>query len=451
MLQAEEHSRATAQEDVCGTDGLPTVAVALNVVLDTAVAWAALPADRAWLSNRLLEWLEKRGRGHTVQHDTREALAVSGLRRLAASDSELFWWSCVEGLPDTVVARRLGRSPAQVSQDILRVTAEFRKHSSPAHSLRTQDSTCRTYAGLLDAAVRQRGHDMPMDLRQHVNQCSGCAEDFDFLAADNTRLPTVIAETVIRWNGSAYVADRRRELTDATAVPEEKLSKPRRTPRYRTGAFFGWGLPLWGAAGAVVGLLLVASSLELIEDNTFPRYEPPPRLMVEPEPGTSSGLPSPDVSDRSRPGAESSEGTGDVRAGKKASHPPSSTPEHSPTQRAAADYPQVKNQPSPPDCTAAFDVTNSWEGGVDANLHLSPQWAVQDWTVTFRVPEGAQVSSTWHGVHTREGNRVIVTAADYNRTSAAGATLTIGLVLRGDLADGSWLSDVRVDGRVCAL
>ncbi|MFD7860007.1 cellulose binding domain-containing protein [Streptomyces microflavus] len=451
VRQAQERSRVTAQQGVCETDGLPAVAVALNAVLDTAVAWAAVPANRAWLSGRLLEWLEQDGRGHAARQTTEEALAVSGLRGLAASDSELFWWSCVEGLPDAVVARRLERSRGQVAQDVLRVTAEFRERSALARSYQARNPTCRSYAALLDAAVRQRPAGMPVYLQKHVNQCPDCTEDFEFLSADSTLLPTVVAEAVLHWEGPAYVAERRRELADTTADSAKQPPKPRLSLRHRLGAFFDRGLPLLWAAGAVAGMLLVAGSLDLVKDNAFPGYVPQPPMLDKLGSDTGPVLPSPEASARSRPEADSSKGPGDVRHGRKASQPSSPAAESSGAPGAAADHSQVRKEPSPSPrvCTAAFDVTNSWDGGVDANLTLSPRWALQDWTVTFRVPDEATIY-TWNGVYTREGNRVTVTPADYNRTSATGVPLTIGLVLRGDPRHGSWLSDVRVDGRVCA-
>ncbi|NEE34174.1 hypothetical protein G3M53_53150 [Streptomyces sp. SID7982] len=451
VLQAEERSRTAAQDGVCAAEGLPTVVVALNSVLDTAVAWATVPTDRAWLSAPLLAWLERAGGADTAQPDTEEPLAVSGLRGLAASDGELFWWSCVEGMPDAWLARRLGRSAAQVREDVLRVTAEFRKRSSLAHSFRTQDSVCQSYAGLLDATARQCVLSLPMDLQGHLQQCPTCTEDFACLSADGTELPAAVAEAVLRWNGSAYVASRRKEPGDAVVSPAQQAPS-RRSSRRRSRPHLGRCLPLLWVAGAVCGMALVASSLQLAKDSAFPRYVPPPRTMPEPDSDRPSGPPpTPEASAPSRPGADASRPPGYDRVAKKdaQSKPPSA--DRSPAQPADDGPSQGSDEPPrPPACTAVFDVTNSWDGGVEGRLILTPQWALNGWRVTFQLPDGTGIY-TWDGIHTKEGSSVTVKPENYNRTFAAGAALSIGLVLNGDADNGTWLSDVRLDDRSCPL
>ncbi|MFZ4276797.1 cellulose binding domain-containing protein [Streptomyces arboris] len=454
VLQAEEHSRTAAQQGVCAAEGLPTAVVALNSVLDTAVTWATLPADRAWLSDQLLEWLEGAAGADTVQEGTEEPLAVSGLRGLAAFDAELFWWSCVEGLPDVWLARRLGRSVAQVRDDVLRVTAEFRKRSSLAHSFRTQDSVCQSYAGLLDATARQCVASLPVDLQRHLQECPTCTEDFECLSADGTELPAAVAEAVLRWNGSAYVASRRKEPSDAGVYTVKQPARSRRSPRRRSSTHLGKCLPLLWVAGAVCGMALVASSLQLVKDSTFPRYVPPPRTMPEPQPDRSpEPPPTPKASAPSHAGTDSSRKPDYDRVAKKDSRSKPPSAERSPDRQAAGGPAPVSNEPPPqsPACTAVFDVTTSWDGGVEGQLVLTPQWALQDWSVTFLLPEGETETYTYNGTHTKKGSHVTVKAANYNRTSAAGAALSIGLVLRGDADNGTWVSDVRVDDRPCAL
>ncbi|MFD6657338.1 cellulose binding domain-containing protein [Streptomyces parvus] len=453
VLQAEEHSRTAAQQGVCAAEGLPTVAVALNSVLDTAVTWATVPADRAWLSDQLLEWLERAGGADTLQQDVEEPLAVSGLRALAGADGELFWWSCVEGLPDAWLARRLGRSAAQVRKDVLRVTAEFRKRSSLAHSFRTQEAVCQSYAGLLDATARQCVVSLPVDLQGHLQECPTCTEDFVCLSADGTELPTAVAEAVLRWNGSAYVASRRKEPEDAIVCSAKKPSISRRSSRRRSRLPLGRCLPLLWVAGAVCGMALVASSLQVVKDSAFPRYVPPPRTTPEPHSDRSPGPPpTPEASAPSRPGTDSSRKPGYDRVAKKDSQSKPPSAERSPAVQDGAGPSQASDgPPQTPACTAVFDVTNSWDGGVEGRLILSPQWALQDWNMTFRLPEGTEIY-TWDGTHTKEGSRVTVKPENYNRTSAAGAALSIGLVLHGDADNnGTWLSDVRLDGRPCPL
>ncbi|MFF8018695.1 cellulose binding domain-containing protein [Streptomyces sp. NPDC007929] len=433
-------------------EGLPTVPVALNAVLDAARELAASPGGAGLLSPALVRWLEENTPGGPARTAARRSLALRALRRLEPPDAELFWWSCVERLPDQVVARRLRRPQDEVSGDVARVKAEFRERSWQLHRTHVQDPVCRSYAGLLDATARQSAAATPEDLLEHLRQCAVCTEAFDCLSVTNSLLSTLIAEAALGWNGSGYVARRRRHLSEfpGGAVRRPPGSTPagrRRRPHDKRRAAKTAGI-------AMSVLLLGCALLTLIDGDQGdqpPLFPDRPGLGItsgpsDPEPGPGPGAgkvrPSPSVTGSAQaPGRDSP-----APSASEASPSPSPPADEQPLRERASQSPE-------PTCTAVLDVRNSWKEGVEGNLRITSQEALDGgWTVTFRVPEGTR-TEVWNGEATKEGTLVTVTASAHNQSVPAGATLTIGVVVafdNGGYPPAAWLSQVHVDGRTCS-
>ena len=84
-------------------------------------------------------------------------------------------------------------------------------------------------------------------------------------------------------------------------------------------------------------------------------------------------------------------------------------------------------------CQATFAVTNTWSGGFQAEVTVKNPGtaAMNGWTVSWLTPSGQQVASVWNGTLTVSGDLAAVRNADWNRTVAAGASTTFGLVAQG--------------------
>jgi chitin-binding protein len=84
-------------------------------------------------------------------------------------------------------------------------------------------------------------------------------------------------------------------------------------------------------------------------------------------------------------------------------------------------------------CTATFKTISSWSGGFQAEVTVSNPGttAMNGWTVSWIVPSGQTINSLWNGTLTMNGDLATVRNADYNRTVAAGASTTFGLVANG--------------------
>ncbi|MFJ7062897.1 cellulose binding domain-containing protein [Streptomyces microflavus] len=453
-LQSQERLPAPPWGGPSLADGLPTVPAALNVVLDTAMELSASPQGRSRLSPELLNWLPESGAHSHSWQSPSGALASRSLRAMDPSDSELLWWSCVEGLSDGVVAGQLGLSQADAASEVVRVTADFREQSWLIHRLELQSPVCRSYAGLLDATARQSAQAAPRDLLEHLGRCSVCVEAFGCLSEANVLLPAVIADAVLFWGGSAYISRRHEQ------VSRRSVSVSQRPPRSHKSLARGSGIRLGGrpalkAVAAGVGLVLLGGALSLLGDDPASQDDSPGLSTAQ-----SGSLPGPDRDESERDGrvgASQRPSEPSASASTKRGSPPSDT-SREPSGDASAHRSPQKEEPrksaSPPACSAVFQVRNQWNEGVEASLGITSRTALSEgWKVTFRMPDKAGVN-VWNGEATQAGNLVTVTASSYNMTVPDGK-LTVGMVLAFDYADayvpGTWLSDVQVNGSSCPL
>ncbi|MFE8978752.1 cellulose binding domain-containing protein [Streptomyces cyaneofuscatus] len=459
--QAAEQPAAPSWGEPSGADELPTVPAALNAVLGKILELALSPAGCSQLSSELLDQVKESGAYPPSWQSPTRALALHSLCAMDPADSELLWWSCVEGLPDPVVAGRLGLSQADVSSDLVRVRADFREQSWLIHRLQLEDPTCLSYAGLLDATARQSVRSTPPDLLEHMGGCSVCAGAFECLSVTNVHLPDVIADAALFWNGPAYVARRReqssRRSATATQPPPGSRRHVRRGRRIPLGRH-----PALKAAAAGVGLVLLGGALILSEDDAPPPQDDQLALStVQPGAVESGSVPGgteaaswqPGKAERSAPVSE------EVSASPSPSPRSSGAPSAEPSDEASAVPPPAEKggkpePPPPPPCSAALDVRDRWNEGIEADLGITPRTAPgEDWRVTFRVPDGVRVE-VWNGNVTKEGSIVTVTAASYNAKVPDGGTLSIGVVVafdRDPYTPAAWISDVRLNGGSCPL
>jgi protein kinase-like protein/cellulose binding protein with CBM2 domain len=92
------------------------------------------------------------------------------------------------------------------------------------------------------------------------------------------------------------------------------------------------------------------------------------------------------------------------------------------TDTSAADLPE-------PGCSARFRVTDSWQGGYNAEVIVRNDGARQlsGWSVRWTMPDGHQIGSVWNGVLSGNRGAVTVTNADWNVTVPAGGSTSFGM------------------------
>ncbi|WP_182899293.1 glycoside hydrolase family 9 protein [Microbispora sp. H10830] len=139
-----------------------------------------------------------------------------------------------------------------------------------------------------------------------------------------------------------------------------------------------------------------------------------------------SPSPSPSVSPSASPSASPSP-----------SPSPSVSPSASPSPSPS---PSVSPSPSPSPspvtgkaCTATYKVTNSWQGGFQADVTVrnSGTSAVSGWTVAWSFPDGQTVSQLWSGTVSQSGSNVTVKNLSWNGSLSAGATTSFGFTGTG--------------------
>jgi serine/threonine protein kinase len=87
----------------------------------------------------------------------------------------------------------------------------------------------------------------------------------------------------------------------------------------------------------------------------------------------------------------------------------------------------------PADCTARFEITNSWPGGYQARVtvHNAAASALTTWTVTWPRPDGHAISNLWNGTLTVDDDSVTVTNLSHNGKLPVGGSTTFGFTANG--------------------
>ena len=80
-------------------------------------------------------------------------------------------------------------------------------------------------------------------------------------------------------------------------------------------------------------------------------------------------------------------------------------------------------------CTAAFQISNQWQGGFQANMTITntETSATTGWTVTWQIPSGQQITSSWNAVTSQSGQSETATSEPYNGAIAPTASTSFGL------------------------
>jgi hypothetical protein len=76
--------------------------------------------------------------------------------------------------------------------------------------------------------------------------------------------------------------------------------------------------------------------------------------------------------------------------------------------------------------------------------------ALDGWTLAFTTGGDQQVSSAWHATAVQTGTTVTLTGASWNRTIAAGASVTAGLIGRWSSGNAPPTSAM-LNGSACTL
>ncbi|MEV8437463.1 protein kinase [Actinosynnema sp. NPDC051121] len=97
--------------------------------------------------------------------------------------------------------------------------------------------------------------------------------------------------------------------------------------------------------------------------------------------------------------------------------------------------PTTTTTPAPrsADCTARFEITNSWPGGYQAHVTVrnASGQPFTTWTVTWPRPDGHSISNLWNGSLTAGDSSMTVTNLSHNGKLPAGGSTTFGFTANG--------------------
>ncbi|WP_354640746.1 cellulose binding domain-containing protein [Kitasatospora camelliae] len=82
---------------------------------------------------------------------------------------------------------------------------------------------------------------------------------------------------------------------------------------------------------------------------------------------------------------------------------------------------------------AVYSRTSTWDSGYTGQYVVNNPGskALEDWTLSFDLPEGAKISSLWNASFTASGRHVTVKPESWNKRIEAGRTVDVGFVVQG--------------------
>ncbi|MBT3152160.1 cellulose binding domain-containing protein [Streptomyces sp. CHD11] len=442
--------RAAETDAVRGTGRrstrLPRIPLLLAAVRTTATAWEESGQGHK-LDPDLRLWLHSDQAARYTGPPLGRPVAVRGLRDLQQTDAELLWLAEAEALPLPLTARRLGLDPGTAAGELAQVRDRFRERCHRNHIDSPMDAECRSYARLLDAVTRSPAADTPGDLSRHLATCHPCAEAAACLRLHGGGLPGALAGGVIGWGGLAYLERRRRAAEvrlgagrpdRADADPGDPVGGSGRSRVARHGLL---------AAAALVSLLALAVSLMPFGDGAAesavrPDTDRPPVADPGPSLPPAPTVPPGDATSTTpRPTAAHTPEREDPDPG------PEPEPQGASSGTAAPRTTAARSGPAP--CQADYDLVNQWPDGFQADVTVTAQHPLDSWNVGFTFGEGQRVTQMWDASAGQDGPRVTATAADYNKTVAAGGKIAFGFIASWS-GTNSPPTGITLNGRACA-
>lgn len=430
---------------------LPMIPLLLTAVRNTAAAWEEDGRGHR-LDPDLRLWLNSERAARYLGPPLQRPIALRGLRDMQEADAELLWLAEVEAMPLPAVARRLGLDPATADRELDQVRGLFRDRCHRNHLDTPMDAPCRSYARLLDAVTRSPFADTPADLSRHIATCVQCSEAAACLRLHGGALPAALAGGVIGWGGLAYL-ERRRRASEVRRGGRPPAVDPE-TGEPRNGASRARTVRNSLLAGAVA-LSFVALAVSMApfggsdsgsDDTAAADSEHRPGADPAAPAPSASALPAGSASGAVTPSASGTAGTGHGRnAGTGTGPEPQGT-----SSSTAHGADETGSRSAPGSCVVEYRLDNQWPDGFQATVTVTTGRPLTDWTVGWTFRDGQRVGQMWDAKVAQDGSRVTADAADYNKSVAAGGTLSFGFLASWD-GGNTAPRDFTLNGADCAV
>ncbi|MEU6237803.1 cellulose binding domain-containing protein [Kitasatospora sp. NPDC047058] len=82
---------------------------------------------------------------------------------------------------------------------------------------------------------------------------------------------------------------------------------------------------------------------------------------------------------------------------------------------------------------AVYSRTSTWDSGYTGQYLVSnpDSRAIENWTLSFDLPDGAKIDSLWNATFTAEGRHITVKAESWNKRLEPGKSVVVGFVAQG--------------------
>jgi FlaG/FlaF family flagellin (archaellin) len=90
-------------------------------------------------------------------------------------------------------------------------------------------------------------------------------------------------------------------------------------------------------------------------------------------------------------------------------------------------------------CEVKYAVVDQWTDGFQASVTVTSAKALDSWRIGWVFDDGQRVTQMWDGSVSQDGSVVTATAADYNKSVAAGGSFAVGFL--GTWHDGNTSPD----------
>lgn len=75
-----------------------------------------------------------------------------------------------------------------------------------------------------------------------------------------------------------------------------------------------------------------------------------------------------------------------------------------------------------------YHIVDEWTDGFQATVTVTSAVALDSWQIAWTFDDGQRVTQMWDGTVSQNGSHVTATAADYNKSVAAGGSFAVGFL-----------------------
>lgn len=294
----------------------------LAAVLDAAREWST-DDRRSSLHPDLRgdETRAKRGAAYDTDRGGRgrRGLLLYAFRNLPDRTQALLWHTEVEAEDIEAVAALLDADPSLLNPE--RARTLLRDKCVQAHLDLAPDEHCRRHNRLIDFHARPGTGETMTEVLEHLDGCAYCGAAADQLDQSPDRLPALLAEAVLGFRATDYLATRPARLsitparTSSAPVPDPAWAEaqpsgagdPAARPRRRWPLLVAMGVVLCGVIAAAP--VALSGTEDDREGAGGPAPGPTTGTPADSAPGSSAAAP-PAAS--TPPGASTAPGTGEA-------------------------------------------------------------------------------------------------------------------------------------------